>query len=55
VFLGPEEEKIMMTGLHKVCDLHCKGCMKIIGWTYVCFIFFILILVTNLNLIDFCL
>ena len=35
VFLGPEQEKIMMTGLHKVCDIHCKTCMKIVGWTYV--------------------
>jgi len=25
----------MMTGLHRVCDVHCKGCMKTIGWTYV--------------------
>ena len=24
-----------MTGLHRVCDIHCKTCMKIIGWTYV--------------------
>ena len=35
VFVGPEEEKIMMTGLHKVCDVHCKNCLKVIGWTYV--------------------
>ena len=24
VFTGPEQEKIMMTGLHKVCDISCK-------------------------------
>ena len=35
VFKGPETEKIMMTGLHRVCDIHCKTCMKIVGWTYV--------------------
>jgi hypothetical protein len=35
VFLGPETEKIMMTGLHRVSDIHCKACMKLVGWTYV--------------------
>mmetsp|Transcript_6830 Transcript_6830/g.6052 ORF Transcript_6830/g.6052 Transcript_6830/m.6052 type:complete len:118 (+) Transcript_6830:4-357(+) len=34
VFYGPEEDKEMMTGLHKVCDIHCKQCMKLVGWTY---------------------
>jgi len=34
IFKGPEEEKIMMTGLHKVCDIHCKNCLKVVGWTY---------------------
>lgn len=37
VFLGPEQEKIMMTGLHRVCDIHCKSCLKAVGWTYVSF------------------
>ncbi len=35
MILGPESEKIMMTGLHRVCDIHCKACMKLLGWTYV--------------------
>eukprot|EP00347_Sterkiella_histriomuscorum_P000518 403375541 len=35
VFKGPEEEKVLMTGLHKVCDIHCRNCMKIVGWTYI--------------------
>ena len=35
IFEGPEEEKIMLTGVHKVCDIRCKTCMKIVGWKYV--------------------
>ena len=25
----------MMTGLHTVCDIFCKSCLKLVGWTYV--------------------
>ena len=25
----------MMTGMHRVSDIHCKACMKLLGWTYV--------------------
>ena len=25
----------MMTGMHRVSDIHCKACMKLVGWTYV--------------------
>lgn len=35
VFVGPESEKTMMTGLHRVCDIFCKICFKTVGWTYV--------------------
>lgn len=35
VLKGPEQEKIMMTGLHRVCDINCKVCLKLVGWTYV--------------------
>ena len=35
VYLGPEAEKIMMTGLHRVSDIFCKMCFKLAGWTYV--------------------
>ena len=35
VFLGPESQKTMMTGLHRVSDIFCKMCFKTIGWTYV--------------------
>ena len=23
-----------MTGLHTVCDIHCKRCKRVVGWTY---------------------
>ena len=26
---------MMMTGLHKVCDIFCKQCYNCIGWKYV--------------------
>ena len=34
-YLGPAEEKMLMTGMHKVCDLYCKNCDTLIGWKYV--------------------
>ncbi len=33
--LGPVEEKMLMTGLHKVCDLFCVNCNTLLGWKYV--------------------
>ena len=35
VYLGPESQKTMMTGLHRVSDIFCKICFKNVGWTYV--------------------
>ena len=35
VDLGPEKDKIMMTGLHTVKSVICKPCRQVIGWTYV--------------------
>jgi len=35
VFMGPESEKTMMTGVHIVSDVYCKQCSMVIGWTYV--------------------
>ena len=32
---GPKEEKNLMTGLHVVRDIFCKGCSAYSGWTYV--------------------
>lgn len=34
VTLGPAEDRLLITGLHKVCDLHCKRCEHLVGWTY---------------------
>ena len=35
VFMGPESEKTMMTGVHIVSDVYCIQCSTVIGWTYV--------------------
>ena len=32
---GPSEQKTLMSGLHVVCDVFCKGCTTIVGWKYV--------------------
>jgi len=32
---GPREEKILLTGVHIVKDIFCKGCKAYAGWTYV--------------------
>ena len=34
VILGPREERMLMTGLHTVCDVHCRGCSEVVGWKY---------------------
>ena len=34
VLCGPEEERLLMTGLHTVCDLACMGCHRVLGWKY---------------------
>ena len=34
VVLGRAEDRVLMTGLHKVADLKCKRCEHVIGWTY---------------------
>ena len=33
--LGPPKDKQMMTGLHTVRAIICKGCRETVGWTYV--------------------
>ena len=35
VFMGPESEKTMMTGVHIVSDVYCIQCSTVIGWTCV--------------------
>lgn len=34
VTLGPAEERRLITGLHTVCDIFCKRCKTLVGWTY---------------------
>lgn len=34
VNLGPSEERRLITGLHTVCDIYCKRCNTLVGWTY---------------------
>ena len=35
VVFAAKEERSMTTGLHTVCDLHCNGCLQLVGWSYV--------------------
>lgn len=32
--LGPVEDRELITGLHRVCDMYCKVCEGLIGWKY---------------------
>lgn len=34
VTIGPSEERRLITGLHSVCDIFCKRCKTLVGWTY---------------------
>lgn len=34
VTVGPAEDRRLITGLHSVCDINCKRCKSLIGWTY---------------------
>lgn len=35
VALGPKEERVLITGLHTVCDIACTCCGTVLGWKYV--------------------
>eukprot|EP00249_Psilotum_nudum_P006079 c19443_g1_i1 orf=598-981(-) len=35
VWTGPEEERMMTTGMHTVADIFCVCCSQIVGWKYV--------------------
>ncbi|XP_056661519.1 protein yippee-like 3 isoform X1 [Monodelphis domestica] len=32
---GPAEERVLLTGLHAVADIHCESCKTTLGWKYV--------------------
>jgi len=34
VFPGPQEDRILITGLHTVADIFCINCESILGWKY---------------------
>ena len=31
---GPPEDRLLITGLHAVCDIFCQRCRALVGWTY---------------------
>lgn len=35
VSAGPQEDRMMTTGLHTVSDIYCNSCLQIVGWKYV--------------------
>lgn len=34
VTIGKAEDRVLITGLHSVCDIFCKRCKTLVGWTY---------------------
>ena len=34
------ENRLLLTGLHTIADIHCVACDANLGWIYVCFFFF---------------
>lgn len=34
VTVGPAEDRRLITGLHSVCDIFCRRCNTMVGWTY---------------------
>jgi Yippee zinc-binding/DNA-binding /Mis18, centromere assembly len=32
---GPDEEKMLLTGVHVIRDIFCKSCNSYVGWSYV--------------------
>ena len=35
VYLGPKEERRLLTGKHEVADIFCIDCHECIGWKYI--------------------
>ncbi|KAJ2523481.1 hypothetical protein GGI11_001454 [Coemansia sp. RSA 2049] len=33
--LGGAEDRLLMTGMHTVCNLQCRSCGALLGWKYV--------------------
>mmetsp|Transcript_19106 Transcript_19106/g.55537 ORF Transcript_19106/g.55537 Transcript_19106/m.55537 type:complete len:324 (-) Transcript_19106:319-1290(-) len=34
VSVGPPEDRLLITGMHSVCDIRCRRCDIVVGWTY---------------------
>ncbi|CAN6285361.1 unnamed protein product [Urochloa humidicola] len=34
ICLGPNEDRLLVTGLHTVNDIYCSCCQQILGWRY---------------------
>ncbi|CAM6106338.1 unnamed protein product [Calypogeia fissa] len=34
VSVGPQEDRLMTTGLHTVADIFCNCCQQVVGWKY---------------------
>ncbi|KAI8799649.1 Yippee/Mis18, partial [Cladochytrium replicatum] len=34
VVVGPSQERVLITGLHTVADVHCSVCQNTLGWKY---------------------
>ncbi len=34
VRVGSPEDRLLITGLHSVCDIFCERCDEMLGWTY---------------------
>ncbi|CAL4913041.1 unnamed protein product [Urochloa decumbens] len=34
ISLGPNEDRLLVTGLHTVNDIYCSCCQQILGWRY---------------------
>lgn len=33
-YVGEPEDRRLLTGMHTVADLNCRGCDALVGWTY---------------------
>ena len=42
---GPAEERILLTGLHAVADIYCENCKTTLGWKYVRFLSFFVVVI----------
>jgi hypothetical protein len=34
VYLGPNETRVLVTGMHVVADINCIECHSLLGWKY---------------------